>query len=112
MASTYDLNLIQGNTFSGRLIATNSDGTYVNLSGYTSSGVAKYRYGASTGNFSISPTIDTSYISGIINIFISGSTLLNIPVGIYYYDVNIYGGGGYVNRILNGKANVSPIVTY
>ena len=48
MASTYNLSISQGETYSIRLNAKDSSGSRINLSGYTARGVIKYRYG-STG---------------------------------------------------------------
>jgi len=108
MATTYDIDMIQGNTFSGRLISQNSDGTYINLSGYTTSGSVKYRYSQTTALFNLNPVVHSSYVSGIVDISVTASTLLSQPVGEYIYDINQYAGNGFVQRLLNGKCIIAP----
>ena len=57
MATSYDLNITRGSDFSVRLSVKDSAGAAYNLSGYSTSGVAKYRYSDSTPILSLSPTI-------------------------------------------------------
>ena len=44
MATTYDLNITQGSSFNIRLTAKDTEGNYINLSGYTVSGYIRNRY--------------------------------------------------------------------
>ena len=44
MATSVDLNILQGATFSARIAVTDSTGAAINLSGYTTRGWGKHRY--------------------------------------------------------------------
>lgn len=99
------LNFIQGISFSGRFVAQDDNG-YINLSGFLTSGQVQYKHSSISGLFNLNPSINNSYISGIIDISVPANILQNSPIGSFYYYINIYDGQGYVSRIIDGNANV------
>ena len=111
MAST-TLNIIAGNTFSGRITVSDSTGAAINLTGHVASGFVKYRYSNSGSLFNLNPVVHTSYVSGLIDFHVSGATTLNTPIGKFYYDINIYGPNSYIERVSYGVCEIEPIVTY
>jgi hypothetical protein len=109
---TYNLQICQGSTFSIRTFATNSNGTYINLSGYSARGQVRSRFSDSGILLNLNPTVDTSYISGIVNISISGSQTTGINCGVFPYDCEIYNiDESSVIKILRGYAEISSEIT-
>lgn len=106
MALTNQLNFdsVQNSNFNFAINATNSDGSFINLSGFSATGIIKYFYSSTGILYNIVPTVDPSYISGLINI--SGN-IGEIPVGQYPYTIDIFAGNYYVN-ILGGYWNIYP----
>ena len=115
MATSYDLNITRGSDFSVRLSVKDSAGAAYNLSGYSTSGVAKYRYSSSEALVNLSPVIisgvsGASYSSGIIDINVSGTATTGVPIIQGVYDIEIY-SGSYHEKVIQGKINVLPEVT-
>jgi len=108
---TYTLNIIQGATFSEVFYIKDATGAYVNLSGYTASGYIKNRYSDSGSLLNISPQVDPSYISGLVNVYISGNQTLALPVGQFLYSLSIYSAdNSSITNFVRGYANVYPTV--
>lgn len=107
-----DLTVRKGITFSQTVTGFYDDGTVANLSGYVLSGYARYMY-SSTGNLlSLNPSgVNSSGISGLVNLSIIATGTNALPVTQALYDVKI-SSGNYVDVILAGKINVIPLVTY
>lgn len=122
MATSYNVNLIQGDHLQLTLAVKDSSNNPINLSGYDVRGVVKYSYGY-TGNSGIlldlNPKINSgvygeSYVSGLININVSSYETAGIPAGIFVYDIerfpkNIPTGNSI--KLIRGKFIVSPEVT-
>lgn len=111
MASNYNLEIIQGNSVILNLNATNSDGSYINLSGYGARGHIRYQYSSSGILLDLQPSIHNSYISGLININLSSTGTAALPIGIFPYDLEITGANNYCLKYLKGYANISPEAT-
>lgn len=111
MASTYTLEIIQGNSLDLQINATNSDGSYINLSGYGARGQIRYLYGATGVLLDLHPTVHNSYVSGIININIPSTGTAALPVGTFVYDIEITGANDFCLKYLRGYAPVSPEAT-
>lgn len=111
MPTSFDLDIHAGSEFAVTLTAKNSDGTLVNLSGYSARGYVKKSYADSSALLDLQPSVHTSYVSGLIDIAIlaTGTSGLAITQGLY--DIEIYTTGTYVSRILQGKVNIYPNVT-
>tara|TARA_B100000287_G_scaffold384422_1_gene390894 strand:- start:109 stop:483 length:375 start_codon:yes stop_codon:yes gene_type:complete len=114
MASTYNLDISQGETYSIRLNAKDSAGSKINLSGYTARGVIKYRYGNTGYLLDLDPDVvsgtnGNALASGYIDIALTPNQTSNLPVGQFVYDIEISGGTS-VFRVVQGKAVVNPEV--
>ena len=118
MANVYDISIDQGSSLNLTLTATDSTGAYLNLSGYSARGKIKYGYGSTGYLLNINPSIDSSYISGLINISLSADSTSLLPITKAVYDIEVYTTGaigstpsGYTFKVLKGYANVAPEVT-
>ena len=110
MASTYNLDISQGETYSIRLNAKDSSGSRINLSGYTARGVIKYRYGSTGYLLDLDPdVVSGSLLSGFIDIDLTPAQTSSLPIGQFVYDVEISGGTS-VFRVVQGTAVVNPEV--
>jgi hypothetical protein len=109
--TSYNLEIIKGSTFSARVTATNSDGSYINLTNFNARGYIRYSYGSTGILLDIQPSVDSSYVSGIVNINIPSTGTSLLPVGVFPQDIEIY-SGNYVVKFLRGYASVLPEATY
>lgn len=122
MATSYNINTIQGDYLQLSLRVKDSNNNPINLSGYDVRGVVKYAYGY-TGDqqvlvnlnpFIISGNNGSYYSSGIVNINVESYTTASIPVGTFVYDIERFPYGvptGNSIKLIRGKFIVSPEVT-
>ena len=110
----YNLDIIQGSTFSAQLSVKNSDGTAVDLNGYNVRGHIKYNYGTAATLLDLAPSINTTApytaASGIINVNLSAIQTASLPVIMGVYDIETYNNTE-VNKVLDGKVKIHPEVT-
>jgi len=105
--AAYNISVIQGIPMSLGLTINDDNGSPLNLSGYSLSGTAKYRYGSGS-LFSFTPTISDA-TGGNVSILVSGSLTAAYPVGDFYYDVFLVTTTGNIS-VLQGLIKVSPSV--
>lgn len=122
MASSYNINTIQGDHLQLNLRVKDSLNNPINLSGYDVRGVIKYAYGY-TGNqqvlLNLNPIIcsginGSEYASGIVAIDINSNAMASVPVGTFVYDIERFpynNPTGYSIKLIRGKFIVSPEVT-
>jgi hypothetical protein len=122
MATSYNIETIQGDQIQLSLRVRDSNNTPINLSGYDVRGVVRYAYGY-TGDqqilLNLSPIIlsgnnGSYYSSGIVNINVDSYTMASIPVGTFVYDIERFPYGvptGNSIKLIRGKFVVSPEVT-
>ena len=121
MATVYNFSATQGSQLSVRLIVKDASGNAIDLSGYGARGVVKYRYSSDNYLVDLDPTIvsgttGSAYQSGLIDVYLSGSTTSGMPIGDFVYDIEKYPSGasnaeGAVDKILAGGFLVYPQVT-
>lgn len=122
MATSYNINTIQGDNLQITLSVKDQYNTPVNLSGYDVRGVVRYSYGytgLSGVILDLMPIINTGvngsyYASGLIDINIPSYTMAFVPVGTFVYDIERFPSGipmGNSIKLLRGKFIVSPEVT-
>jgi heat shock protein HspQ len=108
----YDISLTQGENYSLTARLKNTDGSYMNLSGYYVRGKARYSYGYTGVVVDLDPQI-YSVTGGIIEVELTSSQTSSLPVGFLVYDIEKYtSGDANVSKVLNGKIIVCPEVTY
>jgi hypothetical protein len=121
MATVYNFSATQGSQLSVRLNVKDASGNAIDLSGYGARGVVKYRYSSTNYLVDLDPTIvsgttGSAYQSGLIDVYLSGSTTAGMPIGDFVYDIEKYPSGaanieGAVDKILAGSFLVYPQVT-
>jgi hypothetical protein len=122
MATSYNIETIQGDNIQLSLRVRDTYNVPINLSGYDVRGVVRYAYGY-TGDqqillnlnpFIVSGNNGSYYPSGVVNINIDSFTMASIPVGIFVYDIERFPYGiptGNSIKLIRGKFVVSPEVT-
>lgn len=109
MAAYTELDVEKYATFSATLIAKNSIGETINVSGYTAnSSIRKSYYSTTSNNFTATVTGNSN---GEITLSMTAANTALLSPGRYYYDVLITSGEGTKTRIAEGIVNVLPGVT-
>tara|TARA_Y100000310_G_scaffold120373_1_gene119141 strand:- start:10366 stop:10722 length:357 start_codon:yes stop_codon:yes gene_type:complete len=113
----YNLDVIQGSTFSAQLSIKNSDGTAVDLDGYSVRGKLKYNYGTGAHLVDLDPKVNTTApltaASGVIDVKLTAAQTADLPVIMGVYDIETFNDSDpvEVNKVLDGKVKVHPEVT-
>jgi hypothetical protein len=110
-----DLDCYQGATFDYTL-TWQTNGTPVNLTGYTSRMQVRESYDAGTAVVSLTSGtgITLGGTAGTIGLALSATATAAIdgtPSTQYVYDLELVSGAGYVTRLVEGRFNVYPEVT-
>jgi hypothetical protein len=109
MASYFDIYIDQGATFSVDLIITGSDGSPLDLTGYSVQGKMSRSFYSST---SVAFTGEvTSAPDGLITLSLSKTATAALWPTRYVYDVSITDGNAVTSRVYEGMATVSPGIT-
>ena len=111
MPNSFDISIEKGTTLNLTLVASDSSGSAINLSGYSVRGKVKFSYGATGILLDLNPTIDSSYVSGLINISIPYQNTTGLPITKGVYDVEAF-NSGYCFKVLKGYANIYPEVSF
>ena len=113
----YNLDIIQGSSFSARLNAKNSVGTAIDITGHNVRGTIKNRYSDTTPLIAFIPTIVSSTV-GTVDVILSGTQTAILPITQAVYDIEMYRTGAngedddsHVVKLLDGKVNIHPEVT-
>ena len=117
----YNLDIIQGSTFSAQLFATDSNGAAINLDGYDVRGVVKYNYGTGAALVNLNAAVNTGQAppintytaaSGVIDVSITAANTAALPVTVGVYDLEMYNfGETEVKKLLDGRVKIYPEVT-
>jgi len=102
-----NLNVIQGTSFLVYLNAQNTDGSPINLSGYSAVGYVKNQYSDTGIILNLNATPVQPFNSGIIAISGSSYTTSSIPVGQFIYDVILSSSSKGI-EVIEGSFNVYP----
>tara|TARA_Y100000004_G_C8623179_1_gene289738 strand:- start:99 stop:470 length:372 start_codon:yes stop_codon:yes gene_type:complete len=122
MPLNYNLDVIQGSTFNAQLFATNSDGTAVDLTGFSVRGKVKYNYGTGAALVDLGPTVNTTSTSsnghtytaasGVVDVKLTATETAALPITLAVYDIEMYNGDeSEVRKLLDGTVKVYPEVT-
>ena len=116
MATIYDLSITQGSQLDVRLNVKDQDGAVIDLENYLVRGYIKHRYSDTDNLLNLDPVIvsgdgGSSYVSGLIDIVLSGSQTSTLPISQNVYDIELYNTAGYTDKIIKGYFNVLPEVT-
>jgi len=112
MPSTrFDLNITQGSSFEISIIVDDDNGDPINLTGHTSYGRVKFRYGDADPIFYLAPTIPSATVSeGIVKIALTHAETATFPVFQGVYEVEVV-KGDFGLKTIYGLINVIPQVT-
>jgi len=121
MATSYDFTVYQGSELDVQLSVTDEAGSALNLSGFDVRGSVKYRYGDTSALLDLNPVVASGtngdgYVSGLVDVFISGAQTKTLPVTEAVYDIERFHSGlgsasPSVIKLLNGKFEIYPEVT-
>jgi len=111
MAAVANLRIDQGASFSSDVTVTNSEGTVVDLSGYTTEAKMAKSYGASTTT-TITSNVASDATTGVIELSLTDTqtAALDAPAR-YVYDVYITKtADSTVTRVIEGIITINPKV--
>ena len=116
MATTANLYVDQGTTFSTIVDLENQDGTPLNLTGYTVAGQMRKSYQSSTAvSFTATVFGDLQAgdaVKGQIRLQLAAATTVGMRAGRYIYDVEITNTqSGEKYRVLEGIVILNPEIT-
>lgn len=107
-APSVNITIEKGTYFENTFTISNSDGTPLNLSGYSAiAKIKKYPSSPISQSFSVSITAST----GKIQVSMADTTTANLSEGRNYYDIVITSGTGIKSRVIEGTALVTPSVS-
>lgn len=107
MASTANIVIDQGTTFSTNLVLTNDDGTNKDLSDYTVSSQIRKSYYTNTYTNFTTAKVD---LEGEITLSLTATQTSALKAGRYVYDVEISSADETL-RVVEGIVTVTPEVT-
>jgi hypothetical protein len=114
-ASTYDIDLEQGSTYSTVFTYTDSNGAAVNLTGFTARMQVRAVYAASGPSISLTTSagggISLGGAAGTVTVTVPAATSANLVAKNYVYDLELVSAGGVVTKLIRGKMKVLPEVT-
>ena len=111
MAAIANLRIDQGASFSSDVTVTNSEGTVVDLSGYTTSARMAKSYGASS-YVDMTASVASDATTGVIELTLTDTQTANLDApSRYVYDVYItQTSSSTVTRVIEGVITVNPKV--
>ena len=111
MANSFDIFIEKGSSLNISLVASDSSGNAINLSGYSARGKVKYGFGSTGILLDLQPTVDASFVSGIINIALNPESTTGLPITKGVCDIEVFNSGDYCFKVLKGYANIFPEVS-
>jgi len=99
----------QGATFSTTINVEDSQGSAVNLSGYTAESQIRKSYYSSTAN-NFTATV-TGIANGEITLSMTAANTANLTPGRALYDLLITSPAGVKTRVIEGIVTITPSVT-
>lgn len=112
MSDRYNISAIQGSTLLLNLNIKDSNGSYINLSGYTARGYVRGKYSNTGILLDLQPQIHPSYVSGLVTLSGAQTGMAAMPVGQFPYEVEISGSNDYVYKAIRGYFSCDPEATY
>jgi hypothetical protein len=113
LADNYQISIDQGATYSLALTYKDSNGTAINLTGYTAAMQIRTSYESSSTVVSLTSSsgIVITAATGLLTINITSNQTAALTPGTYVYDLEITSGAGVVTRLIQGSVMVSAEVT-
>lgn len=108
MATTVNLSIDAGATYTVEFEYTNDDGSIFDLTGYTA--LMQIREMPSSPSYVIQVTPTITVATGIISVTLTAIQTATLTNSRYVYAIELNGAGGYVIRAVEGIVTVSPEV--
>ena len=105
-----NLKIESGATFSTTIELNNSDGSSMNLTGYTGSCKIRTSYYSDFNVYPLTVTIDSPPTDGKLTLSATATQTTTYKSGRYVYDVEIT-NGSIVTRVIEGIVEVKPNAT-
>ena len=109
MAIIANIFIDQGTDFSITVDVTDTDGTALEMTGYTAAGQIRKTYSSSTASGTFTTAIAAA--SGQVTLSLTDTETSAIPAGRYVYDLTITSASSITTRVAEGQINVTPSVT-
>jgi hypothetical protein len=97
----------QGATFEREIVLRDDDNVIIPLTGYT----GQMQIRASPSATTIAATATVAIAADTITISLTAAETALIPAWNYYYDLELSNGSGGIDRLLEGRFEVTPEVT-
>jgi hypothetical protein len=114
MAGEYDLEILQGETYTKQFVWKDSAGTEVNLTGYTARMQVRQSKASDTVLLELTTAngrIALGGAAGTIDLTLSATVTAAITWKRGLYDLELVASNGVVRRLLEGEVTVSKEVT-
>jgi hypothetical protein len=111
MTTEYDILAIKGNCLNLRFVASNTNGTPIDLTQYVATGFVRLSYSSTGVLLDLQPVVHSSYVSGLIDVTISASGLEDLPITEAIYDIKIYNITGCSAEVVRGHFDIYPAGT-
>jgi len=106
-AAQYDVRMVQGDTFSEQILMEDSDGSAIDITGYSfASQLRRTADDSLVAQFSISADISTSTVTRTLNPAITSNL-----EGTYVHDFQWTNPSGQVRTLFSGEFEIEPEVT-
>jgi len=105
---TVNISIDSGTNFTATYTISNSDGSVLDLSGYTAtSKIRKYPTSTTSSSFSVGIASTT----GKITISMGSTSTTDLTEGRNYYDIVITSPSSTISKVIQGMAIVNPTVS-
>ena len=112
MPTSFNFCISQGSDINLSLTGLDSSGNAMNLSGCSAVGYVKYSFGSTGRLLNLNPQVDSGFVSGIININVSGSLTTGLPITKAVFDLDIVNSGaGTTQKVFYGYVDIYPEVS-
>ena len=111
MATTKNLVIDQGATFTSDITVKDINGNVFDLTGYTAVAKLAKGYSSTRTRTAMTTAFAQDRTSGILSISLTSNQTASLDPERYVYDVEITSSGGIVTRVLEGIITVRPEVS-
>ena len=112
--ATYNITINQGADYGLSLAYKDAESNVIVLTGYTARMAVRSSYSAPTEIIRLTTEngmISIDEANGVINLSITAANTANIPASNCVYDLELISPSGSVERLIEGKAEITPEVT-
>jgi hypothetical protein len=114
VAGAYDITIEQGATFRLSLVWEDNLGVPIDLTGYTARMQLRQRHSSDTAALTLTSTAGDIVLGGALGTIVvtaAATVTDDIPFRAGVYDLEVVSGSGFVTRLIEGAATITPEVT-